>query len=103
MQYISTHADILNKLIAIYSTLDIHYPILSDEQIRGISSSFALECSFVIEAKKMIINEKKLSQEEKFVLLYLQTIELIQIYIDIYNNFERNDSEEPLVALNNCI
>ena len=37
----------------------------------------------------MIINENRLSQEEKFVLLYLQTIELVQIYIDIYNNFER--------------
>ena len=103
MQYISTHADILNKLISIYSNLDIHYSTLSDQQIHAIPSSFVLECSFDIEAKNMIINQKKLSQEEQFVLLYLQTIELVQIYIDIYNNFERSEADEPLVPLNNCI
>ena len=83
--------------------MDIHYSTLSDQQIHAIPSSFVLECSFDIEAKNMIINQKKLSQEEQFVLLYLQTIELVQIYIDIYNNFERSEADEPLVPLNNCI
>ncbi|MEI8008658.1 MAG: hypothetical protein WCI00_04575 [bacterium] len=103
MQYISTHADILNKLITVYSALNIHYPVLSIEQIRAIPASFTLECSFNIVDKKILINDKKISQEQQFVLLYLQTIELVQIYIDIYNNFERNDTDEPLVPLYNCI
>lgn len=103
MQYICQHADILHTLIAKYSTLAITYPLFSDEQIAAIPSSFVLECSFDIPNKTLTINEKKLSQEGKFVLLYLQTIELVQIYIDIYNNFERADKEEPLAALHNCI
>lgn len=103
MQYISQCADILNKLIKTYSTLDIQYPIFSDEQIQSIPSSFILEYSFDIEAKKVFLNEKKLSQQEQFVLLYLQTIELIQICIDIYNDFERKSTEQPLILLKNGI
>ena len=103
MCYITQHADILNKLVRIYSTLDITYPVFSDEEIRSIPSAFVLECSFDIQAQKVAIDQALFSQYENFVLLYLQTIELIQIFIDIYNDLERGKNDEPLVPLTNCI
>lgn len=103
IQYICKHAEILNKLIKIYSNLDLQYPIFSDEQIRLIPSSLILDCSFDITTKKVSINDNTFSQQEKFVLLYLQTIELIQIFIDIYNEFERKGTEQPLIPLKNGI
>lgn len=90
-------------LIKKYSTLTTQYPLISDEQIHAIPSSFVLDCSFDIKTKKITIDEKKLSQEGQFVYLYLQTIELIQIFIDIYNEFERKGTQQPLIPLKNGI
>lgn len=90
-------------LIKKYSVLDLQYPVFSDEQIHEIPSSCVLDFSFDIAAKKIMINEKKMSQQQQFVFLYLQTIELIQIFIDIYNEFERKGKEHPLIPLKNGI
>jgi hypothetical protein len=103
MQYIAKHADVLNALIKKYSTLDIMYPVFSHEEIYAISSAFTLECFFDFDAKKIIINENNLSEKDRFVLLYLKTMELIQICIDIYNEFERKTKEPPLIPLKNGI
>lgn len=103
MQYIVKHTELLNSLIKKYSNLDLQYPLFSDEQIHTIPSLYVLDFSFDIAAKKIIRNDKKMSQEQKFVLLYLQTIELIQIFIDIYNEFERKGKEQPLIPLKNGI
>jgi hypothetical protein len=37
------------------------------------------------------------------VLLYLKTTELVKICIDIYNEFERKDTEQPLISFKNGI
>ena len=103
LQYIAQYAELLNMLVKKYSTLSIQYPVFSDEEISAIPKSFVLECSFDIAAKKVLIDETKFSPQQQFVLLYLQTIELIKIYIDIYNDFERKQTDEPLVPLDNGI
>ena len=103
MLYITKHADILNNLVKTYSTLDIQYPVFSDEEIHSIPNAFVLACSFDVKVQKVIIDQASFSQYENFVLLYLQTIELIQIFIDIYNDLERGKNDEPLVPLANCI
>ena len=103
MQYICQHAEVLNRLIKTYSCLDIEYPIFSDEEVNTIPNIFVLECSFDVPNKKIAINDSRFSAQEKFVLLYLQTIELVQIYIDIYNDYERKNGEETMVPLKNSI
>ena len=103
MRYIAKHADILNILIKKYSTLGIVYPLFSHEEIHAIPSAFTIECFFDFDAKKIIFNEKNLSEKDTFVLLYLRTIELVQICIDIYNEFERKAKEFPLIPLKNGI
>lgn len=103
MQYIAKHADIFNFIIKKYSTLDIQYPILSHEEIATISSLFIVDCTVDFSKQKFIFNEKQKSHHYAFVLLYLRTIELIQICIDIYNEYERTPSQKPLIPLKNGI
>ncbi len=89
MRYIIRHRDIFHKLIEKYSTLAIQYPDFCDEDIYNIPTSFVLHCSFDCQKNIILIDQEKLSPQGKFVLLYLQTLELIQICVDIYNEFER--------------
>jgi|GEM_PF-1863801 len=89
MQYICKNANILNTLITTYSDLKLRYPELSGEEIHAIPSSFVIDFTFDIQGKKIIINEKAISPQQQFVLLYLQTTELVQLFIDVYNKFER--------------
>jgi len=103
MHYIAENAQLLNVILKKYSTLSVHYPLFTKEQIYAIPHVFTLDCSFDITAQKVFIDQKKLSLEEQFVLLYIQTIELVQICIDIYNDFERKGTEQPLVFLKNGI
>lgn len=103
MLYISQHAQLFNMLIKKYSILSVEYPLLSDKYIHDIPKLFTLDCSFVIETKKIVINQRQLAEQWQFVFLYLQTIELLQICVDIYNDFERKDTEQPLPPFKNGI
>jgi hypothetical protein len=103
MQYICEHSKILNTLISTYSNLTFQYPEFSNKEIKTIHNSFILDFTFDVQGKKISINEQALSPVQQFVLLYLQTIELIQLFIDIYNTFERKDTEQPLLPLKNGI
>lgn len=89
MRYIAKHRELLNMLIKKYSTLDIEYPDFSHEDIHNIPSSFEIMCIFDHKKNTISIDEKKLSPQGKFVLLCMQTLELVQICVDIYNEFER--------------
>lgn len=93
----------MNTLIKKYSTLAIQYPLFSHEQVTAISSSFTLTCEVDTEHKKIIFDEQHLSIQEQFVFLYMKTIELVQICIDIYNEFDRKGKSLPLVPLKNGI
>ena len=103
LKYIAKYSDILNMLVKKYSTLSIQYPFFSDEQIHAIPASFTLDCAFDTKNNNIMINEKNLSHEGQFVYLYLQTVELIQIFIDIFNEFERKEGQQPLIPLKNSI
>lgn len=103
MKYIIAHRDTLNVLIEKYSTLGVQYPAISYEDIQLTPCAFELELTFDDTIRQIIINESKLSSQEKFVLLYFQTLELVQICVDIHNEFERKGKELPLIPLKNGI
>lgn len=103
MQYIMKNRDIFNMLIKKYSNLNFEYPLFSDEAILAIPSAFVLKCSFDVVAKKIAIDETLLSSEHQFVLLSLRTVELVQICVNIYNEFERKNNEQHLLPLKNGI
>lgn len=103
MQYLAKHADVFNAIIAKYSLLALHIPSFTPEEIYAIPSVFSLSCIVDVEAQTIVVQDKYLSHYERFVLLYLQTIELIQICIDLYNEFERKHTDAPLLLLKNTI
>lgn len=103
LQYIVKHRDIINMIIKKYSTLDIVYPYFSHEDIYNFPSLLTLDSRFDFLTNQVIIDEKNLSSQQQFVVLYLKTLELVQICIDIYNEFERSGKALPLVPLKNSI
>lgn len=103
LQYISKHRDIFTLLIQKYSSLSIQYPAFSHEQIHDIPSIFTLDCRVDFSTQRFVIDDKKLSAQHKFVLMYFQTLELLQICIDIYNEFERSGKQLPLLPLKNGV
>lgn len=103
MQYIVKHADVLNAIIAKYSSLSVQIPSFAHEEIYAIPSVFSLLCVVDVEAQTIGIQDTYFSQYERFVLLYFQIIELVQICIDLYNEFERKPTDAPLLSLKNTV
>lgn len=104
MHYIIRHRDIFNALIKKYSSLNVEYPELTDDYIHNIPTLFSLHCVFDKKKDLIVINEKLLSPQSQFVLLYMKTLELVQICIDIYNEFERTTTtQQPLIPLKNGV
>lgn len=103
MYYIAKYADIFNAIIKKYSTLDIVYPSLSHEDVNAIPSALVLEYSIDFAANIFVLKQKKLSSQTAFVLLYLKTIELIEICVDIYNEFERKNDMPLLTPLKHTV
>ena len=89
LTYIAEHTALINTLLKKYSTLDFQYPVFSKEQIHALPKIFTLRCLFDTDTKKVIIDDAYFSSQNQFILLYLKTIELIEICFDIYNVFER--------------
>ena len=48
-----------------------------------------------------VINKDSLSEELKYVLFYIEHLELIQLCINIYNDHERKPDQKKLHALKN--
>ncbi len=103
MHYIADHANIFNSLIKQYSSLNIQYPEFPLDQIQHIPSTLTLEFSFDLQKGLIVLNEQQFSPEEQFVVLYLKNIELLQICIDIYNEFVGIGKENTLQPLKNWI
>lgn len=61
MIHISKHANILNMLIKKYSTLDIRYPVFSQQEIRNIPNTFVFNCSLAIDSQQIIIDQDHFS------------------------------------------
>jgi len=102
MQYIVAHRNIFNMLIKKYSSLDIEYPDFSHEDVHNIPTSFSLSLTFD-HLHHTVVVDNHFSPQKAFVLLYFQTLELLQICVDVYNEFERSKKDLPLFPLKNGV
>lgn len=91
---------IINKIIEKYSNISVRMPDIQIEKIKKIKD-IVLNCEIDTEKKTLTINEDKLNDEQKYILLYLKNQELIQIAIDIHNHFEVEDETQKLAYLRN--
>ena len=97
---LAEHQTTINKIIEKYSSIAVRLPDIQIEKIKKIKD-ICLIYEIDTEKKTLTINEEKLSNEEKYILLYLKNQELMQIAIDIYNHFEIEDESQRLAYLKN--
>lgn len=91
----------INALISKYSTLDFQFPLINLNDIRHMQDKIAFEFIWDVEKKTIAVIETWLDEVHQFVLDYFKSIELVQICIDIFNDFEKNDAERKRYPLKN--
>lgn len=98
--FVCKFADHLNAIIRKYSKLDVQFSSIDMENLQKISE---ITCKFEIdfEKKAIILDQKWLNVEEKFILHFVQHQELIQICMNIYNDIERKKWSREWYPLKN--
>ena len=91
----------LNALISKYSNFSFQFPLINLNDIRHIQDKVAFEFVWNVDKKTITVAETWLDRIQQFVLDYFRNIELVQICIDIYNEFERPTSERRWYPLKN--
>ena len=78
----------INAIIKKYSTLRIEFAEVSYESLL-FYNTLPLAFTIDIDRQKATLRKQKFTPQQNFLLSYLQHIELIQICMSIYNDFER--------------
>ncbi len=101
MNFVSKNYEILNNIIKKYSSLDVEFYPYQDQNFL-LNNEIFLE--FNVNTKTgdiTILNEENLSPSMKYILFYIQNMWLIQICINIFNDFVRRPDQKKLHALKN--
>ena len=99
--FICKYYKLLNSIVKDYSALDIEF---KNYNIYDFIFENEIKLDFLIDVnngKFTISNYSELSDRMKFVLFYIQHMELIQICINIYNDFIRKSGDKKLYPLKN--
>lgn len=99
--FICNYSYLLNNVIKKYSKLDIKFV---NHNLYDIIFENEIYLEFIVNTKNGTIkvdNYKALSNKMKFVLFYIENMELIQICMNIYNDFERKPNQRKLYPLKN--
>ncbi|HOG15443.1 MAG TPA: AAA family ATPase [Candidatus Absconditabacterales bacterium] len=99
--FMSKHTILLNNILKKYSKLDISF---SDYHSYDLIFEHEIYLEFLVNSKNgsfKIANYKFLSNKMRFILFYIQNIELIQICINIFNDFEKLPEQKKLYSLKN--
>lgn len=99
-QFLCKYRDTINDIIAKYSTLDVVFPHVNYENLLFQNS---IDMNFAVDVDKgtITLQKKNYTLEEEFILLFVQHIHLIQICMNIYNDFTREASARKLYPLKN--
>lgn len=90
----------INDIIAKYSTLRIQFPEVVYDSLL-FYNTLPLVFTIDVQHQKVTLRPQKFTPQQDFLLLYLQHIELIQICMSIYNDYERNSSDRKWYPLKN--
>jgi hypothetical protein len=101
LYFLCKYREIINAIIKKYSSLDIEFPFIS---YQSLLFSNVLKLDFLIHTRKQtatLSNRSSFSEQESFLLMYLQHIELIQICMNIYNDYYKNSTDRKRYPLKN--
>lgn len=99
--FLSKYREKINALIAKYSSLNFEFPLIELNDIRHMQDKISFEFVRDVDKKTITVVEKWLDAAQQFVLEYFRNIELVQICIDIFNEFEKNDADRKRYPLKN--
>jgi len=99
--FMSKHSVLFNNILQKYSKLDINF---ENYNTYDLIFEHEIYLEFLVNIKNWsfkITNYKFLSKKMRFMLFYIQNIELIQICINIFNDFERPSWQKKIYSLKN--
>ena len=101
IDFMVKHSSLLNGILNKYSKLDIDF-----ESYNAYDPIFEHEIylEFLVNSRNWsfkVTNYKFLSNRMRLILFYVQNIELIQICINIFNDFEKTSEQKKLYSLKN--
>ncbi len=99
--FMCKYSDLLNNIISKYSKLNIKF---EKYDVYDVIFDHEIYLEFLVNTKNgsiRIANYNNLSNRMKFVLFYIQNMELIQICMNIYNDFEKAKDQRKLYPLKN--
>lgn len=99
--FVCKYNKLLNSIVKKYSTLDLEFKYYN---IYDFIFENEIKLDFLVDVengKIAISNYDDLSDRMKFVFFYIQHMELIQICINIYNDFMRKSGDKKLYPLKN--
>lgn len=101
IEFITKNYEILNEILKKYSTLDIEFYGYNSKNL-WFNNEIYLELELNTKDWKIsILNQDTLNNNMKYVLFYIQHMELVQICINIYNDYIRKHHEKKLYSLKN--
>ncbi len=98
--FLCKYRETINAIIQKYSSLRFHFAAVDYEQLL-FYNTIALDFTINTEKQKVILHRKWLSPEQQFLVSYLQHIELIQICMSLYNDYERESWSRKWYPLKN--
>jgi len=100
LRFLCKFGDKVNEIIKKYSRLKVQFCCMDFQQL--VEYKF-LNLSFVVDVEKWTVklNKRNMSHEERFILNYLINQELVQIAMNIYNDFEKKPSDRVWYPLKN--
>lgn len=91
----------INAIIRKYSVSALQFHPINLNDIRHMQDKIAFEFVWDVDNRTITVVEKWLNKVQQFILDYFRNIELVQICIDIFNEFERALSERKRYPLKN--
>lgn len=100
MLFMIKYRTTLQSIIDRYSSLDVSFPEVSPDDVTFVTT-LQVSLSLNFTDRTMSLDTSHMSDVERFMLYYIQHRELIQICMNIYNDFERKSSDRKWYPLKN--
>lgn len=98
--FLCKYRDTINAIIKKYSRMRIQFAAVPYESLL-FYNRLSLDFTIDVQWQKTVLHKTKFSVEQNFLLDYLQHIELIQICMSIYNDYERKETDRKRYPLKN--
>lgn len=101
IDFVSENYEILNEIIKKYSELDVDFPEYRDPHLL-LNNEIFLEFTINTSTWEIVVsNTESMPKSIKYILFYIQHIELIQICINVFNDFHKKRNQKKLHSLKN--